>query len=487
MPQPPNPIRHRRAVGLMAMSALLPGSAQYVAGHRRLGLWSIRLWIGLVSVVVVLAVGFLVARGYTMSVLLWGPTIGFMRVAVWLIFGWWLVLLLDAWRLTKPPTLSRGFRLGMTAATLVLAVIAGMITNLVASAFVAAGNVAEVFEGGGEAQPQQGRYNILLLGVDAAADREGIRPDSINVASIDADTGRVVIFGLPRNLMGAPFPESSPLYSQYPSGYSCGGECMLNGVYTLGVDNAVLYPGQDPGIAAMKEAVSATLGLELNYYAMIDLAGFQSLVDAMGGIRLNINKRVPIGGGSSTISEWIEPGENVQLDGYQALWFARSRADSDDYERMIRQKCVMSAMVKQLDLSTLATRFVQLSEAGSDVVSTDVGTDKITELVGLALQGKDLPIETVNFSPPLIETGNPDFALIRKTVSEAIAASEALDDPSTSVSQQPSPSATSRVPSAATSRAPQSTAAPENTQPATPAATATESEPSTAEPICSVP
>nr|WP_231980654.1 LCP family protein [Tessaracoccus coleopterorum] len=177
----------------------------------------------------------------------------------------------------------------------------------------------------------------------------------------------------------------------------------------------------------MKEAVSETLGLDLNYYAMVDMQGFSSLIDAMGGIRLDISKPIPIGGVSTKISGYIEPGEDVLLDGYHALWFARSRAESSDYERMVRQKCVMSAMVRQLDPVTVATRFVELSEAGSNILRTDVPRAEVMSLAELALKAKDQKIASVNFAPPLITSANPDFDLIRSTVKEKIEASETLD------------------------------------------------------------
>ena len=356
-------------------------------------------------------------------------------------------MLFDAWRLSRPPDLKRRARLVLTGTCLVLAVAAGMGINLLASAFTAAGYVSDVFTGGGDSQVKRGRYNILLLGVDAAADKEGIRPDSINVASINVETGRAVVFGLPRNLVGVPFPSSSPLAKLYPDGFRCEEECMLNGVYTLGQEHADLYPGRDAGLIAMKEVVSETLGVELNYYAMVDLAGFQNLVDAMGGINLDIGKRVPIGGVGSEIYGWIEPGTNVHLDGYHALWFARSRADSDDYERMTRQKCVMAAMAKQLDPGTVAARFVDLAEAGSDIVRADVGTDQLPELVELAIKGNALPIESVNFAPPLIRTSSPDFTLIRRTVAETIEVSEAEDASAIPTSRSdPSPTRASPAP-----------------------------------------
>lgn len=429
------------------MSAALPGSVQTFAGHGRIGRVATRVYGTAAALAVLLAVGVLVARGFTVGLLLTPAVAAILRAVLWVLFVGWLLLLVDAWRLARPIGLRQRPRLLLTATTLVLAVAVGWVTSVAASALAGAGNVGEVLAGGGDTQRKAGRYNVLLLGADAAAHREGLRPDSINVATIDAETGRTVLFGLPRNLQRVPFPQSSPLHELYPDGYVCDdGECMLNGIYTLGEDHQDLYPGQDAGLEAVKEAVSETLGLELNYYAMVDMAGFQSLIDAMGGINLDISKPIPIGGGSSKISGYIEPGTNVHLDGYHALWFARSRAESSDYERMVRQKCVMSAMVKQLDPVTVATKFVQLSEAGKDLLRTDVGRGEITELAELALKAKSLKIASVNFSPPLIVSAHPDFDLIRETVQTSIADSEALDEagpasPTAAPTDEASPSA----------------------------------------------
>ncbi|MCC2592350.1 LCP family protein [Tessaracoccus sp. OS52] len=422
-------LRNRRAVGLVAMSALLPGSAQFVAGNRTLGRWIMRVWLALLAAVLVIGLGLLVLRGPTVGFLLSPALAPSLKVGAWALFAVWVLLLIDAWRLAHPPRLSRNNRLLLTLSCFSLVVAAGFGTNLMASAFTAVSNVSDVFQGGGDTEEKAGRYNVLLLGVDAARGRDGIRPDSINVASVDARTGRTVIFGLPRNLQGVPFPESSPLKELYPDGYRCeDGTCMINGVHTLGEEHADLYPGQDAGLAATSEVVSETLGLEINYYAMVDMGGFQSLVEAMGGIRLDSNRRIPIGGGGSSVSGYIEPGEGIFLDGYHALWYARSRHDSSDYERMVRQKCVMSAMAKQLDPGLVATQFLELSEAGKNILRTDVGAGHVAELAELALRAQALDIESVDMAPPLIVTADPDFGLIRATVADAIAAAEALDE-----------------------------------------------------------
>lgn len=424
----PVSVRIRRAFSLVILSAILPGSAQWLAGNRAVGRAAMRTVLALVGLAALTGLGFLVFPGPTLSLLVGGPMTNFLRFVAWTLLVGWAVLLVDAWRLAQPPSLPRRSRLWLSLCCLVLVAAATVATALVSNVLAATGHVATVLQGGGETEAKAGRYNVLLLGVDAAEGREGLRPDSINVASIDAATGRTVILGLPRNLARVPFPKDSPLRQLYPDGYRCDdGGCMLNGIHTLGLEHADLYPGQDAGMAALTEAVEETLGLDVNYYAMIDIAGFQNLIDVMGGIRLDVGRRVPIGGGSSEISGYIEPGPGVHLDGYHALWFARSREGSDDYERMIRQKCVMAAMSKQLDPLTVATRFLDLAEAGKDIVRTDVGPGQLPELVDLALKGRELPIESVNFSPPLIDTARPDLELIRATVKETIAASEALD------------------------------------------------------------
>lgn len=500
-------LQARRSFGFVLMSALLPGSVQWFAGNRRVGRVAGRVYGAFGVLVALTGLGLLLFRGATVGLLLTPAVAATVRVMLWLLFLGWGLLLLDSWRLAAPLRLGQRTRLGLTATTLALALGVGGITNVAASGFQAAENVGTVLQGGGDVEEKAGRYNVLLLGVDAADGRDGIRPDSINVASVDAETGRTVLFGLPRNLQKVRFPLTSPLRSLYPDGYHCeDNACLLNGIYTLGQEHAHLFPEDvDPGLEAMKQAVSETLGLELNYYAMIDMSGFQNLINAMGGIRLNVGKPIPMGGGGSRIHGYIDPGENVQLDGYHALWFARSRAESSDYERMVRQKCVMSAMAKQLDPMTVATKFVELSEAGGDVLRTDVGTGEIAELAQLALRAKDQTIQSVNFTPPLIVTGDPDFELIRTTVAERIAASEALDAEAPSPEAEAPPTTEAAAPAEAPQPAESPTeaspveqspsqaaeATPPQAQDPDPAGDGQEEEPASAEDeaelVCSVP
>ena len=141
-----------------------------------------------------------------------------------------------------------------------------------------------------------GRYNVLLMGGDSGIDRWGLRPDSLTVASIDAETGRTVLISLPRNMQNFPFAKGSVMHQQFPHGFDCE-HCMLNGVFTWALDNKELFgKSKNPGVDATISAVEGITGLKMNYWAMVNLKGFRDLVDAVGGVTLNVRSRIPIGG-----------------------------------------------------------------------------------------------------------------------------------------------------------------------------------------------
>jgi anionic cell wall polymer biosynthesis LytR-Cps2A-Psr (LCP) family protein len=147
---------------------------------------------------------------------------------------------------------------------------------------------------------------------------------------------------------------------------------------------------------------------------------------------MDIGIRVPKGGWGQPVSAgFIEAGPDRQLTGAEALWFARQRDGSSDYARMQRQKCVMSAMLHQMDPLTVATKFSQIASATGRVLVTDVPSTDVGTMADLATKARSLDIANVSFTPPLIAPGKPDYALIRSTVADAIKASGALDKATT--------------------------------------------------------
>jgi LCP family protein required for cell wall assembly len=417
-------VRLRRAVTLLVMTLLMPGTAQLVAGRKAVGRFALRVWLVLVAVAVLVLLVGLVRPSFVYWLLSNTTVLGVLRLVLCAAAVGWAGLFLDAWRLGRPLQLRKRQRLAVLAlhGTLCLSMAGALLftSHLVA---VQRGFIAAMFGDGVVTGAHDGRFNVLLLGGDSGADRWGLRPDSITVASIDANTGRTVLFGLPRNMESFPFVKGSVMARQYPDGYDCDG-CELNSLATWAGDHPDLFRGYDnPGVEATTEGVEGITGLSVNYYAMVNLRGFRDLVDAVGGVRLNVRDRIPIGGVGGPVTGYIEPGVR-RLDGFQTLWFARSRETADDYSRMARQKCVMHAMLRQLSPRTVITKFEGIAKAGRRLVTTDLPASELDRFAELAMKARSQPVSTVSFVPPAIDTGNPDIGTIRRMVQRAIDRSE---------------------------------------------------------------
>jgi LCP family protein required for cell wall assembly len=422
---PPHHLR-RRAFALVLLTLVLPGSAQLALGHRGLGRLALRVWLALGAVTVLLAAGLLVSRTTVLGLLVREPVLDGIQVVLWAWAALWALLFLDAWRLGRPATLVVGVRRWLTGVTAALLVVTSGGLVYAANA-VGSGRDAlnAVFQGGAAVHPTHGRYNILLLGADTGRNRVGTRPDSIQVASVDARTGRTVTFGFARDTENINFRSGSVMQRLMPEGWNCGDQCLLNALYTWAEDHRALFPAgtTNPGVLATREAVEALSGLTIHYYVMIDLKGFQQMIDAMGGLDINVVRRTPIGGGSSPILGWIEAGRQ-HLDGRHALWYARSRTGSTNYERMARQRCVMTAMVQQLDPQTVLLRFRRLASATSGVLQTDLPQSELPRFAALAMKARAQKITSVNFVPPLIKPWQYDPRVVTDTVAATIRTSE---------------------------------------------------------------
>jgi polyisoprenyl-teichoic acid--peptidoglycan teichoic acid transferase len=283
------------------------------------------------------------------------------------------------------------------------------------------------------ADPWQGRtrVNVLLLGGDGGPDRVGIRTDTVIVASINTRTGDIVLLGLPRNLQRIPFQRGSVLANAYPNGIFDGPgdplEWMLTAIYhNVPSQHPGLLTGRNPGAQATKLAVAGALRMKIDYYALVNLKGFVRLVDALGGITVDVNNKVAIGGEEAAGLRphgWIKRGPDQHLDGFHALWFARGRYGASDWDRMERQRCVIKAIVDRASPVRLLTRYEALARTARQILTTDVPTDKLPDIVDLALKAKDADLTAVTFTGDLIRPSRPDYAKIRTMARDAIRAS----------------------------------------------------------------
>jgi LCP family protein required for cell wall assembly len=407
---------------------LVPGSAQLVAGNRKLarvGIVATMVIWGLAIVALALA---LINRKWLIDLATLPILVGALAIILFFYALIFATLAIDTLRLMRVGRMYSRDR-WVTAVAMVL--VAGLGTTALASAgniaSAQAGLISSIFKQSGGTEASNGRYNILLLGADSGRNRLGIRPDSISVLSIDAETGDTVNIGIPRNLQHVSFSKGSPLLKVYPNGWNCGLDCLINAIYKDVADHHEdLYPqaranGSTPGVDATREAVEYVTGLEIQSYVMVDMSAFESLVDALGGVDINVKQRLPIGGQNDDLSDvlgWIEAGPQ-HMDGNTALWYARSRHTTSDYDRMQRQREVQNAILKQVEPANVLTRFREIATAGEKLVKTDIPSGMLSTYVDLALKARAKGITPLELVPPKVNVVWPNFTEIHAMVKKA--------------------------------------------------------------------
>lgn len=449
--------RFASSTGWTLLSALVPGLGLVRTGWRRFGLVMTGIAVG---VLVVVAVGMLAARGALLS---WAVS-PLLLTGLWVclvVFGVaWVTTIVASHLLTRPKPPTGWQRVGGAALVGVLSFGVAVPTFVGArSVYDTASLIRDVFQDGddpgGVAVPQYGnaadpwvtkpRLNVLILGGDAGADRVGTRTDTVIVASINTRTGDTVLYSLPRQTQRMPFPEDSALHKIWPRGYVMAGEpgeSLLNSMYDnvpAAAPNAI-PPAKDPGAKVLQLSVGEALGLSIDYYMMVNLDGFVELINALGGITVNINKPVPVGGKNANPptpevppDRWLAPGPDQHLNGYDALWFARGRYHTNDYERMARQRCVIQALSQQANLGNILANYEALTRAGRNIVQTDTPNGLLPSLVDLAARVRQVPLRAISFENGKegFSTSSPDWDLVRERVQESLDPAPATPEPTT--------------------------------------------------------
>jgi len=265
------------------------------------------------------------------------------------------------------------------------------------------------------------RLNIMLLGGDAGAGRVGLRTDSISVLSVNKVTGQTAIIGIPRNMQGVKFKTSSPLYKKFPKGYRCAkNQCLLEYIYNYGLANKSLYSaakygGKSAGVLAMKDALEGLLGITINHYILIDMGGFEKVIEAVGGVQVCVPKTFVAQDGKTVFRKGCQ-----KMSGSRALLYSRSRYDSNDYNRMRKQRLVQIALIKQIPPLKLVQSFLTVSAQHKGYVKTDFSRDQLGFLIPLAQKASKRTVGTLELSWPAYNMVNPDFPKILRDVARTL-------------------------------------------------------------------
>jgi len=210
-----------------------------------------------------------------------------------------------------------------------------------------------------------GKYtNCLIIGIDTRGTSDGLNTDTIIMASYNYDTSNVSMVSVPRDLT-VEIGEGSGWYNK------------INAVY------AFTKEGDDAaGLNELKRTVEELMGTEIQYYAMVNFDGFTQIVDAVGGVDINVENSFtdytyPLGTKVQTVS--FKSGIQ-HMSGETALQYARSRHSSDngegsDYMRARRQQRVIMAVKDKI----LSTETLTSPKAIMGLISSVADNIKVSE------------------------------------------------------------------------------------------------------------
>ncbi|MGE3232167.1 MAG: LCP family protein [Thermoleophilia bacterium] len=414
--------RGPRGLSCALLSAVLPGAGQVHGGRRRRG-------IAMMAVVAALvAAGAVIASRGTLYLLDQAVR---PEVLIGALAANGAILLFragaaaDAWRLGRRPSPTAA-RAALLAALLVLVaaphVLVGWyqwtaydtITTVFDDDEAAAAVVPGLPFQGGEARaprpappapawPDRRRLTVLLLGGDAGPGRSGLRTDTMVVATIDTETGRTAMLSLPRNLADVPLPPAA-------AGLVPGGRFpdILNALYGWAHAHPGAFPGKDPGATALKQVAANMTGLRIDYYALVDFRGFVEVVDALGGVTIDVPRPVLDRVSPPDDGDWIRidlPAGRRHLTAREAFAYVRARSQSSDDERIRRQRCVLGALAGQAQPVRLLRALPSLARTMREYVSTDIPRRALPDLIRLMSHVDAGHIVSVGFTPPTYTSG----------------------------------------------------------------------------------
>jgi LCP family protein required for cell wall assembly len=376
------------------LSFIWPGLGQLYARRRRSALLFAVPAFALAAVVLVLVQA---QRGPAVLIarLLDPAVAGVVFVAV-LAFGVWrLIAVLHAFgSASDRPKKRLGERLGL--ALLLAAIVAShaMGAWYVQSAYQMDLGVFTVGGNGAEAPqvPVSGsRITILLAGLDQYSTRSERLYDSLMVISVDTETKHISMVSVPRDTAG------------YPLYWGGTGKIKINAIPTY-VKNGWLNSPDQP-VTTLVNEVSYLVGIPINYYGVLDLGSFMTLIDMVGGVDITSPSAI-----NDPTYDWLDGSPYGfqlsagahHLDGRHALAYTRSRHGSgnSDYARAGRQQQVFVAVAHKMATPAMAVRLPDLMGQAASLVKTNFPASRVADMVDLAQSAPSANFDNFVLGPP---------------------------------------------------------------------------------------
>jgi LCP family protein required for cell wall assembly len=304
---------------------------------------------------------------------------------------------------------------------------------------------ARVFEGGtvgdgGEAigpQPRPGeRINILIVGVDTKPDRTATLTDTMMVASLDPVGKTASLLSIPRDLVFVPLGNGDDYGPK------------INSLLGFAERNPELFPNGP--MRGLQDAIGALLGIPIHYYARMDFEGFMSMIDAVGGVDIDVARDMDdpsYDGYGFEGRGWSITAGRHRLDGPNALAYARVRksAGESDFTRAARQQEILVALRDRVSSgSTLLFDLPDLLDAVGDTLRTDIPISALPDLVVTFEEVDRRDIARAVIRHPLVRSEETQFGsgLVPDLAAIRAMSAELFSEPGTPPAGWPTPKPT---------------------------------------------
>jgi LCP family protein required for cell wall assembly len=406
------------------LSFLWPGAGQWYLGRRRAAL----IYAIPVGLVLLATIGQALGGLTDLAIQMFAPTYSLTILVLVILLGLWrLMAMAGALTSTGRPIRANSRPVGLFIALAAVVVLVHGVAGYYAWSFYQAGTAIfnpgpDVAEPGIAAYPsdgpsdepsagvidtpgvpspssppaspptQESRINILLSGIDSSPTRTHALTDTLIVVSIDPVSKQIAMLSFPRDIA------NFPLYS--------------GGTYTGKINSLLSYakahPSQFPdgSITTLTKELGYLAGVRIDYYATVDLEGFRSVVDQVGGVVIDNPRAIndPGYGGwtdGRPIGFFLSAGIH-HLDGQTALAYARSRKGlgDNDFTRARRQQQLLVALARKLTDPAMLPRLPALLDAASKTVRTNFPAERLGEMLALGRGIPDDAIQRFVLGPP---------------------------------------------------------------------------------------
>lgn len=251
----------------------------------------------------------------------------------------------------------------------------------------------------GNIMTPQNKINIMVMGVDERSDDVG-RSDTLFVVTVDTSTKEVAMLSIPRDTR-VKIPGKS--WDKINHAYAFGGEKLT------------------------QQAVEGLLGIKIDHHIKINMAGFKKVIDAIGGITIDVEKRMyyndPYDDNGGLVID-LRPGVQ-HMDGNTAIQYVRYRDEEGDIGRVERQQKFLKAVMNEVASPSVITKIPGIIKEVSSVVESDMSTSEMLNLGKILNDAskKGLKTDMVPGKPAYIDDISywlPDLMALRKHVAQTL-------------------------------------------------------------------